>query len=72
MRRVLRPYEPGPVGPELHAAGRTHVQLEKRALEDVNEAMEDVEKGRVTARLVFDLMSAPVSQNGGAVKTATR
>ncbi len=40
---------------ELHAAGRTHVLYEKRRLQDVNQAMEDVEKGRVTARCVFDM-----------------
>ena len=40
---------------ELHAAGRTEVQLEKRSLDDVNSAIEEVESGRVTARLVFDL-----------------
>ena len=38
---------------ELHAAGRTHVTREVRALERVNESMADVEAGRVAARIVF-------------------
>jgi propanol-preferring alcohol dehydrogenase len=38
---------------ELHGAGRTHVIRETRSLEDVNEAMADVEAGRVAARIVF-------------------
>ena len=46
---------------ELHASGRTHVLYEKRALDDVNEAMESVEKGLVPARLVFDLTGATQS-----------
>jgi propanol-preferring alcohol dehydrogenase len=37
----------------LHAAGRTRVIRETRSLTDVNEAMADVEAGRVTARIVF-------------------
>jgi propanol-preferring alcohol dehydrogenase len=40
---------------ELHAAGRTRVQYEKRRLENVNQAIEDVENGRVAARCVFDM-----------------
>lgn len=40
---------------ELHAAGRTHVSNESRSLDQVNESMEDVERGRVTARIVFDM-----------------
>lgn len=40
---------------ELHAAGRTHIVREARRLDQVNEAMEQVEKGQVDARLVFDL-----------------
>ncbi|MDV6011318.1 zinc-dependent alcohol dehydrogenase [Haloechinothrix sp. LS1_15] len=39
---------------ELHAAGRTRVQHETRSLDDVNEAMRELEEGEVTARLVFD------------------
>jgi len=39
----------------LHAAGRTRVVRETRRLEDVNECFEEVEKGQVKARLVFDL-----------------
>jgi propanol-preferring alcohol dehydrogenase len=40
---------------ELHAAGKTKVVYERRRLDDVNEAIEEVLGGRVTARLVFDL-----------------
>ena len=39
---------------ELHAEGRTHIVRESRQLEDVNEAMLEVERGDVEARLVFD------------------
>jgi alcohol dehydrogenase, propanol-preferring len=39
----------------LHAAGRTKVELQTRKLEDVNDAIEDVLAGRVTARVVFEL-----------------
>jgi propanol-preferring alcohol dehydrogenase len=38
---------------ELHAAGRTKVITEVRPLATVNEAIEDVEAGRVPARIVF-------------------
>jgi propanol-preferring alcohol dehydrogenase len=38
---------------ELHAAGKTHVTREVRPLDKVNEAIADVEAGRVTARIVF-------------------
>jgi propanol-preferring alcohol dehydrogenase len=38
---------------ELHAAGRTTVHREVRPLQDVNEAIADVEAGRVAARVVF-------------------
>ena len=38
---------------ELHGAGKTHVIRETRALEDVNEAIADVEAGRVAARIVL-------------------
>ncbi|NUT56956.1 MAG: alcohol dehydrogenase AdhP [Thermoleophilia bacterium] len=38
---------------ELHAAGRTRVIRETRPLSEVNEAIEDVEHGRVPARIVF-------------------
>jgi alcohol dehydrogenase, propanol-preferring len=40
---------------ELHQAGRTHVTREVRPLESVNEAIADVEAGRVAARVVFEL-----------------
>ena len=38
---------------ELHAAGMTEVTREIRPLEAVNEAIADVEAGRVAARVVF-------------------
>jgi len=40
---------------ELHAAGKTHVIREVRRLAEVNEAIDDVESGRVAARIVFEL-----------------
>jgi propanol-preferring alcohol dehydrogenase len=39
----------------LHAQGRTRVIRESRKLEEVNECFEEVEKGHVAARIVFDL-----------------
>ena len=39
----------------LHAQGGTRVIRESRKLEDVNECFEEVEKGHVAARIVFDL-----------------
>jgi alcohol dehydrogenase, propanol-preferring len=38
---------------ELHAAGQTTVHREVRPLQDVNDAIADVEAGRVAARVVF-------------------
>jgi propanol-preferring alcohol dehydrogenase len=38
---------------ELHAAGKTHVTYETRPLDEVNEAIADVESGAVAARVVF-------------------
>ena len=40
---------------DLHAAGRTRVIREVRPLAEVNEAIADVEAGRVPARVVFGL-----------------
>ena len=40
---------------DLHSSGKTRVILETRSLESVNESFEEVEKGRVSARLVFEL-----------------
>ena len=40
---------------ELHAAGKTTVIRETRSLDDVNEAIADVEAGRVAARIVFGM-----------------
>lgn len=39
----------------LHAQGRTTVIRETRRLDEVNECFEEVEKGSVKARIVFDL-----------------
>jgi len=39
---------------ELHAAGKTRVIRETRPLDQVNEAIADVEAGRVTARIVLE------------------
>ncbi|RFA06702.1 alcohol dehydrogenase AdhP [Subtercola boreus] len=44
----------------LHLDGRTRVVAEPRQLDDVNAAMAEVLTGGVTARLVFDLVHAPV------------
>jgi propanol-preferring alcohol dehydrogenase len=40
---------------ELHAAGKTTVIRETRRLDDVNQAIADVEAGHVPARVVFEL-----------------
>ncbi|HWB22079.1 MAG TPA: alcohol dehydrogenase AdhP [Gaiellaceae bacterium] len=40
---------------ELHAAGKTTVTREIRALDEVNESIADVEAGRVPARIVFSM-----------------
>ena len=40
---------------ELHAAGKTKVIRETRSLDEVNEAIADVEAGRVAARIVFGM-----------------
>ena len=39
---------------ELHAAGLTRVICERRPLDEVNQAMADVEAGRVAARVVLE------------------
>ena len=39
---------------QLHAEGRTRIVRETRRLDEVNEAFEQIEKGGVDARLVFD------------------
>ena len=39
---------------ELHVDGRTEVVTESRQLEEVNESFEQIQKGEVDARLVFD------------------
>ncbi|MBQ0827104.1 alcohol dehydrogenase AdhP [Streptomyces tagetis] len=43
---------------ELHAAGRTRVIHETRPLDTVNESIDEVLRGRVRARIVFDLDGA--------------
>jgi alcohol dehydrogenase, propanol-preferring len=40
---------------DLHAAGKTRVIYETRTLEDVNHSFEEIEQGRIPARLVFDM-----------------
>ena len=47
----------GPMGEVLaiHAAGHTTVVREVRPLTEVNQAIADVEAGRVEGRLVFDV-----------------
>jgi propanol-preferring alcohol dehydrogenase len=40
---------------QLHAEGRTQVVRESRQLEQVNESFEQLEKGAIDARLVFEL-----------------
>jgi propanol-preferring alcohol dehydrogenase len=40
---------------ELHADGRTTVVREQRRLEDVNDSVQEVLRGEVEARIVFDL-----------------
>ena len=39
---------------QLHAEGRTRIVRETRRLAEVNEAFEQIEKGKIDARLVFD------------------
>ncbi len=39
---------------QLHAEGRTRIVRETRHLDEVNESFEQIEKGEVDARLVFD------------------
>jgi alcohol dehydrogenase, propanol-preferring len=53
---------------ELHEMGKTKVTLEKRQLETVNEDFEAVEKGEVSARLVFDFgVGEPTRQTEGVL-----
>lgn len=42
---------------DLHTAGETTVVRETRPLSEINEAMADVEAGKMNARLVFDVRS---------------
>jgi D-arabinose 1-dehydrogenase-like Zn-dependent alcohol dehydrogenase len=41
---------------ELHAAGKTRVIYDTCKLEDVNHSFEEIEQGRIPARLVFDMV----------------
>jgi len=43
---------------ELHARGRTRVVRETRSIDDVNDAMGQLERAEVDARVVFDLREA--------------
>lgn len=53
---------------ELHAAGRTRVIYETRDLASVNDAIEEVERGEVDARLVFDFgVGEPAKQAAGVL-----
>jgi propanol-preferring alcohol dehydrogenase len=53
---------------ELHAMGRTKVVHEERNLEEVNEAIEEVEEGKVDARVVFDMgVEKPARQPDGVL-----
>ncbi|MBK4349048.1 alcohol dehydrogenase AdhP [Lacisediminihabitans changchengi] len=45
----------------LHAAGRTRVVEQARALDDVNASMAEVLSGAIPARLVFDFVHAPIA-----------
>lgn len=49
---------------ELHAMGKTKVIHEERNLDSVNECFKEVESGKVSARLVFDMgVSEPARQS---------
>ena len=47
----------------IHAQGRTRVIRETRRLEEVNECFEEVEKGNIKARIVFDLRTSEIGDN---------
>jgi alcohol dehydrogenase, propanol-preferring len=56
---------------ELHGTGKTRVIRETRPLEQVNEAIADVEAGRVAARVVLQpsaIASSPLLANGSAAR----
>ncbi len=53
---------------ELHAAGRTRVIHQERQLDAVNDAFEEVEEGKVDARLVFNFgVEEPSGQAEGVL-----
>jgi alcohol dehydrogenase, propanol-preferring len=56
---------------ELHGAGKTRVIRETRPLDQVNEAIADVEAGRVVARVVLEPgpLSGPIALAGGEVSS---
>ncbi len=47
----------------VHAQGRTRVIRETRNLDEVNECFEEVEKGNVKARIVFDLRTSEIGNH---------
>ena len=55
---------------ELHALGKTRVIYEKRQLDTVNEDFEEIEQGKVDARLVFDFGISEPSVRKEGVLTA--
>jgi len=57
---------------ELHALGRTRVVHEERRLESVNDAFEEIESGKVDARLVFDFGVRETSTQSDGVLTEER
>lgn len=57
---------------ELHAAGKTRVVYEKRQLDSVNEDFEEIEEGKVDARLVFDFGEEQPTRQPAGVMTEER
>jgi alcohol dehydrogenase, propanol-preferring len=53
---------------ELHAAGLTKVIRTTRRLDEVNEAMKEVEAGEIDARVVFDLRTEHNHSTEGAIR----
>jgi propanol-preferring alcohol dehydrogenase len=56
---------------ELHAAGKTRVIRETRPLDQVNEAIADVEAGRVAARIVLEPKQRRRSRGGSDSRDMT-
>ena len=57
---------------ELHALGRTEVIYETRNLDSVNECFEEVEEGKVDARLVFEFEQGQPAQHTTNILTEER